>query len=270
MVTPPCRVAVIGDVGGFVEHLHAAIATLGVTDSVWPDDLIVVQVGDLFGGRDDVAVAELVAPHPESGRWVQLVGNWELEAVSASQVTNAKGRTADLDALHIFREWHRSGLVRRAAAVTSSAGVVGVITHAGISHGFWSADLDADPDGRRVAHRLNTMPLSQVARPGEMFGAVNETAPGPIWSSWAESWSWWETPPFAQVHGHSSPWNSHRRQWWDATPDELKQHATARDGHVTFNANPGMLPFVSIDPGLWDRSALGSLRPLVFRDAVLT
>lgn len=190
MVNRIGRVAVIGDVGGFVEHLRAAIASLGVTSSTWPDDLVVVQVGDLFGGRNDVAVAELVEPHLEAGRWVQILGNWELEAVGGSQVTNAKGRTADLDALRMFRSWHRAGMIRRAAAVTSSTGVVGVITHAGVSHGFWSADLDCDPDGRRVVERINAMPLSQVARPGEMFGAVDERAPGPIWSSWAESWSW--------------------------------------------------------------------------------
>ena len=55
------RVAVIGGVGGYVAHLRHALAQLGVTDSVWPDDLHVIQVGDLFGGRADVEVAELVA-----------------------------------------------------------------------------------------------------------------------------------------------------------------------------------------------------------------
>ena len=270
MVTLRRHIAVIGDVGGHVEHLRSSLASLGVSASSWPHDLIVVQVGDLFGGRNDVAVAELVEPHLEAARWVQLVGNWELEAVGGSHVTNSNGRTADPAALRLFSEWHRAGMVRRAAALTSSAGVVGVITHAGVSHGFWRADLEGDADGRRVVERLNSMPLSQVARPGQMFGAADETAPGPIWSSWAESWSWWETPPFAQVHGHSSPLNSYKQQWWDGTPDDLVDHAVASNGHVTFHANPGTLPFISVDPGLWDRSAVDALRPLVFRDAVLT
>lgn len=63
------RVAVIGDVGGYVAHLRHALGQLGVTGSVWPDDLHVIQVGDLFGGRSDVEVAELVAPHLRAGRW---------------------------------------------------------------------------------------------------------------------------------------------------------------------------------------------------------
>jgi hypothetical protein len=62
------RVAVIGDVGGYVAHLRNALGQLGVTDATWPDDLRVVQVGDLFGGRADVEVARLVAPHLHAGR----------------------------------------------------------------------------------------------------------------------------------------------------------------------------------------------------------
>jgi len=31
------RVAVIGDVGGYVRHLRHALGRLCVTDSVWPD-----------------------------------------------------------------------------------------------------------------------------------------------------------------------------------------------------------------------------------------
>ncbi len=63
------RVAVIGDVGGYARHLRHGLGKLGVTDSVWPDDLHVIQVGDLFGGRADVEVAELVGPHLRCGRW---------------------------------------------------------------------------------------------------------------------------------------------------------------------------------------------------------
>ena len=91
------RVAVIGDVGGYVRHLRHALEQLGVTDSVWPDDLHVIQVGDLFGGRADVEVAELVGPHPRAGRWTQLIGNRELEAVGGVAIGRA-GRTVHPEA----------------------------------------------------------------------------------------------------------------------------------------------------------------------------
>ena len=173
------RVAVIGDVGGYVAHLRYALGQLGVTDTVWPDDLHVIQVGDLFGGRSDVEVAELVAPHLRTGRWTQLIGNWELEAVGGVAIGRA-GRTVQPGAAAEFRCWHRDGLIRRAAAVTSSSGAVGVVTHAGISRGFWKNDLRSEPDARLVAERLNTMRLDDVARPGSMFGRPDEPAPGPI------------------------------------------------------------------------------------------
>lgn len=96
------RVAVIGDVGGYVGHLRHALGQLGVTDSVWPDDLHVIQVGDLFGGRADVEVAELVGPHLRAGRWAQLIGNWELEAVGGVAIGRA-GRTVRPDAVAEFK-----------------------------------------------------------------------------------------------------------------------------------------------------------------------
>jgi hypothetical protein len=37
----------------------------------------VVQVGDLLGGVDDWDVVEMVHPFLASGRWVQLLGNWD-------------------------------------------------------------------------------------------------------------------------------------------------------------------------------------------------
>jgi hypothetical protein len=259
------RVAVIGDVGGYVAHLRHALGQLGVTDSVWPDDLHVIQVGDLFGGRADVEVAELVAPHLQAGRWTQLIGNWELEAVGGVAIGRA-GRTVHPGAVAEFRRWHRDGYVRRAASVTSSSGVVGVVTHAGISRGFWKNDLRSEPDARLVVERLNTMRLDDVARPGSMFGRPDEPAPGPIWSSEAETWRDWVECPFPQVHGHTTAWRQ-GLGWSDFLPEEMQDRAKVDRGHVIFTPSPGSRPIIGIDPGLWDRSVAGALRPLIFRDA---
>jgi len=258
------RVAVIGDVGGYVSHLEHALGSLGVTSSTWPDDLEVIQLGDLFGGRDDIAVAELVGPHLAAGRWTQLVGNWELEAVGGPQVFNAKGRTADPDALQTFARWADNGAVRWATTVTSAKGAVGVVTHAGISHGFWSRDLAGCRDPVQVVERINSMPLDQVARPGEMCGRPTERAPGPVWASCAELWASWTVSPFAQIHGHTSSWNAWKNQWNTRTPPEALDRARHDRGHVTFRPSSTSPPIVGIDPGLWDRSRPGALRPLVF------
>jgi len=119
------RVAVIGDVGDYVAHLRHALGQLDVTDSVWPDDLHVVQVGDLFGGRSDVEVAEVVGPHLRAGRWTQLIGNWELEAVGGVAIGRAD-RAVQPGAIAEFRRWHRYRLTRRAARKPAGSCTVSV------------------------------------------------------------------------------------------------------------------------------------------------
>ena len=115
------RVAIIGDVGGLVGQLSACLAEVGVVGDRWPAGLHVVQVGDLFGGFDDVAVAELVEAHLLAGRWTQLVGNWELGAVGGFSI-GRRGRTAHPDALERFAAWCDGGLVRYAVGVRARSG----------------------------------------------------------------------------------------------------------------------------------------------------
>jgi hypothetical protein len=256
------RVAVIGDVGGYVAHLRNALGQLGVTDAAWPDDLHVVQVGDLFGGRADVEVARLVAPHVHAGRWTQLIGNWELEAVGGVAIGRA-GRTVHPEAVAEFRRWHCDGLVRRAATVTSSSGIVGVVTHAGISRGFWKNDLRSEPDACRV---VEMMLFDNVTRPGSMIGRPDEPAPGPICSNETETWRDWVECPFPQVHGHTTAWRS-TLGWSDYLPGELRERCRIDRGHVIYTPSADSAPIVGIDPGLWDRSVAGALRPLVFSNS---
>ena len=62
MTSVPIRVAVIGDVGGHVEELRRELRALGASETgVLPDDLVVIQVGDLVHrGPDSEAVVRLV------------------------------------------------------------------------------------------------------------------------------------------------------------------------------------------------------------------
>ncbi len=259
------RIAVIGDVGGFPRHLRHAFGSLGVTDDAWPADLHVIQVGDLFGGRADLDVARLVAPHIAAGHWTQLVGNWELFAVGGPMVGRA-GRQAHPRALAEFAAWFQDGLVQRAATVTSSTGVTGVVTHAGVGRAFCEHDLAGEPDPFRVVGRLNSMPIEQVARPGSMCGAHEESAPGPIWASEAEVYRDWTVCPWPQIHGHTTAWQP-TLGWSKYLPHHLRDRCTIDRGHVTFTPTDGSPPIIGIDPALWDRSPVGALRPLVFTTA---
>ena len=76
------RLALIGDVGGHRNCLRACLRALDVNvdEHGLPDDLTIIQVGDLIGGSpdDDQLIADvdhLMQTNP--GRWIQLLGNWE-------------------------------------------------------------------------------------------------------------------------------------------------------------------------------------------------
>lgn len=254
--------AVIGDVGGFADHLRCAFASLGITAAGWPDGLHVIQVGDLLGGRDDCEVVDLVGPHIEAGRWTQLIGNWEIAAVGGPAIVSGDQRTADVDALRTFAEWHRAGRIQWAAEVTMPDDTTGVVTHAGIGYEFWVDDLDGDRDARRVVQRLNAMDRNQIARPGEMYGAFDARAPGPVWASTSEVWSGWKVCPWPQIHGHSSA-HSAVDGWRPYVPTHLRRHATVDGTRVTFKPTERSAPIIGIDPGLSESSALASLQLLV-------
>ena len=124
-------------------------------------------------------------------------------------------------------------------------------------------DLAGEPDPFRVVGRLNSMPIEQIARPGTMMGCDREPAPGPIWASIAEVYRGWTACPWPQIHGHTTAWRQ-KFGWSQFLPNHLQNRCTADRGHVTFVPSEGSRPIIGIDPALWDRSPLGSLRPLVF------
>ena len=126
------RVAVIGDVAGLVHQLRSCLEGLGVTEETWPEGLHVIQLGDLFGGNDDLACAQLVEPHLLAGRWTQLIGNWELAAVGGPRISRG-GVTAQVDALHLFSNWCGEGLVEYATVVRPDRGPPALVTHAGLT-----------------------------------------------------------------------------------------------------------------------------------------
>src|SRR5262245_10556089 len=80
------RIAVIGDVGGHPGQLTDALRSLGAggTRLSLPDDLVVVQVGDLVDrGPDSAGVLQLVSRYldEQPAQWIQLLGNHEAQYV---------------------------------------------------------------------------------------------------------------------------------------------------------------------------------------------
>ena len=112
----------------------------------------------------------------------------------------------------------------RAAAVVevADADAPVLVTHAGLTQGFWRHYLGMPPTAEATAAALDrlvgTVHQSWLFRPGVMVTDTVDMAAGPLWASAPDELipSWRETAlpaPFDQVHGHSSllDWTTGRR-----------------------------------------------------------
>ena len=109
-----------------------------------------------------------------------------------------------------LRRWWASAALRVAVAIELPDEQL-LITHAGLTHGFWAGALRRSRSATRAAHLLNTMRTSgsrALFRPGRMLTQrrPNRRA-GPLWAEASSeligSWLGREMP-FSQIHGHSS------------------------------------------------------------------
>lgn len=245
------RVAIIGDVGGHLRPLENVLSRLGADPATGqlPDDLTVIQVGDLVHrGPDDLGVLALVERFLTAGhgRWRQLIGNheWLHLPVRHGRFKFPVGHPEQLTA--ILTGWWESGLLHVAAAV----GVAGVevrrpgglretvgaggllITHAGLTSGVWNA-VGQPGTAQLAATALNahTATLDGPAwNLGEMIGTPPTALAGPMWASASELFgSWAESrPPFHQANGHTSIyWPPSARWQWPL--NEWVQHPLRRD-----------------------------------------
>ena len=178
-----------------------------------PDDLVVVQVGDLVHrGPDSAGVVALVDRylHSQPGQWIQLVGNHEAQYLAARRPSTGRKRLDD-DSAATLRGWWADGLMVAAAELHGIGGEDILITHAGLTEGFWrrvlGAPADAGPRGRAAERddRHSARPDLPV-RPDAGRRPAQLRAPGPLWASaatelvpsWLEAWL-----PFSQIHGHT-------------------------------------------------------------------
>lgn len=176
------RVVVIGDVGGHPDQLRQALSYVGPRGAqlVLPDDVVVVQVGDLVDrGPDSGGVLRLVhrylSEQPE--QWIQLVGNHEAQYLPGGTAFWPEP-LARADA-ELIGSWWAQGQLNVAAAVRTADGDDLLVTHAGLTLGCWQ-ELDQPMTAASAARLLNDRPAPLIWRGGEV-GAGNCMSPG--WST---------------------------------------------------------------------------------------
>lgn len=260
------RVAVVGDVGGQLSALVEQLIELGADPDTFelPPDLTVVQVGDLMHrGPDSPGVIGLVDRilTAQPGQWVQLVGNHEALYLGLPQFhwpERLPGSSQE-----VINRWWGTARLRIAAAVEIAEQDTGwLVTHAGVTQGFWRHFLGQPASAVDTARSLNRLIGSLhekwLFRPGVMVTRTSDLSAGPLWASAPDELipSWREAAlemPFQQVHGHSSlvDWATGRhlgRPEWVGPfrEDERLRHTTSIIGDRRI---------VGIDPGHGRRPA---------------
>jgi hypothetical protein len=257
------RIAVIGDVAGHLEELRAELRRLGADPDGGrlPADLTVVQVGDLVhrGPASDEVVTlvdRFLTADPD--RWIQLVGNHEAQylaepAFEWPERVDARSRAT-------LRRWWADGLMRAATWVAAGTEQL-LITHSGITHGFWAETLGGPSTAERTAGILNSFAGAHddvLFRAGVMLrgrgwgsgSGRRTTEPGPIWACAGTELtpSWLDRGmPFSQAHGHDSVYDWSRRGF--RAPREVAELTTVDEQakHEVTALSGGRI--VGVDPG---------------------
>lgn len=223
----------------------------------WPDDLVVVQVGDLVhkGPVSELVVAVVDGLFRRTGRWVQLVGNHEAQYLPGGidfWVPRVDRVIGDRIA-----EWWDEGWMRPAVAIDDDRLGPVLVSHGGMTVRSWQ-EL-GEPDHVEAA-RLLARPehhARHVLAAGQM--AARDADPGVAWtephrelrSPWLLRGKEALGVPFSQVHGHAQPLLpvSEGR----GVPADLRSSTdvVAATGHV--RTRTGGRVIVGIDPGAGGR-----------------
>jgi hypothetical protein len=267
------RVVVIGDVGGHPDQLRQALAGVGGQGEhlALPDDVVVVQLGDLVDrGPDSSGVLRLVSGYldRQPAQWVQLAGNHESQYLPGG-TTFWPQRLDDADA-RLLDLWWAHWAMQVAAAVRTVDGEDMLITHAGLTVAAWQ-ELGEPMTAASAARLLNERPEPLLWRGGAM--AVDRSA-GPLWAEagwelhepWLEHYGRGGFVPFGQIHGHSSIVGYTDHTW--RCPGRVRQRAavdrTAR--HVRVRVGGRLI--IGVDPK-HGRHGAPQWAPLVLPDATV-
>lgn len=252
------RVAVIGDVGGHLSELRRELVKLGAhrRSLELPDDLTVVQLGDLIHrGPDSDGVVTLVDRYlgTQHGQWVQLTGNHEAQYLREPAFDWPERIAAE--SVERLRAWWATGDMRAAVAV-QGGGAQWLVTHAGLTEGFWRRALGSPISAANAAVRINSFIGTHedvLFSTGQMLGGGDANlSAGPIWASaggelipsWLQSGA---ALPFHQIHGHSAVID--RRTGVLVGPPQVVEVMTVDAERAHETASIGSVRIVGVDPG---------------------
>ena len=276
------RIAVLGDLSGHLAPFVRALGELGVDVAAArvPDDLVVVQVGDLVHkGPDSDTIVTLVDRLLDAnlGRYVQLLGNHEDQYLGGQrfyeQTPLAPGTIATL------RRWWASGRLRVAAAIRTTGGESCLVTHAGLTRLNFLHHVGVDDVGQaaEVVNSLIKTRPKVIHAAGVMLTDLRSGLAGPLWAEatrelypgWLRAAATGQPPPFGQIHGHC-PLLDFTGEPIGPLPADLARLVVVDRARRHVCLTIGGRRFINVDPGFDDRPPGGvHLHPVVLDGELL-
>jgi len=269
------RVALIGDVGGHRELLERSLTSLGASpaEGTLPDDLVVVQLGDLVDRGPDSAGCVAVADRflaGGSGRWIQLLGNHEGNRLGGPRFWD---EDIGAQAEQTLQSWWAQRRAGMAVAIRCAELGDVLVSHGGLVPRLW--EILGRPASHQAAGVLNSWVGSRpelAFAAGELLTGHGGGFCGPAWASAGTELygAWADAPfvPFSQVHGHSSvcAWPSGRLL---STVGRVRWVAVVDTEHRRVQVALGDRTFTGIDPCLSDVPGGASISALVLHGEIV-
>jgi len=257
--------------------LRRCLQELGADTSAGtvPDDMVIIQVGDLIHKGPDSAGAVTLADRMLAGsptQWIQLLGNHEAQEGLGGPAFWHEVLDGGLRAE--LRRWVETDRARLAVGLdTVEYGPV-LVTHAGLTRQKWVAiGRPGSPD--LAAASLNkelTADPDLAFAAGEMLGVKPRLPVGVAWASPRELLGSWdmEPLPFSQVHGHASPRRWSSDTWAPGLPRRTTTRAAAdrKRRHSDFSWPDGG-HILCVDPDYGADAAPVPLSPLIVSGEIL-
>lgn len=249
--------ALFGDIGGHKELFEQSLIDLGcnVEAGIIPDDITIVQVGDLVDrGPDSNGVVDLVNKFIASDRWIQLVGNHEQRMLIGPNFDTPRSLSEpDEEHWAIIQTWRERGWLHLACGIEAEDGEQYFITHAGLSMQFWAINYDREEELSSLVELVNRH-WDISTDEGWYFGVDTRRPqyPGVTWANCRRDLlpSWFEgNLPWNQVHGHSTllPWGNMRDF---VRPDNFEHVTYDLHARHSWMSYPNDKKIIQIDPAL--------------------
>lgn len=250
------KTIIIGDIGGHLPLFKRILSRLEIDENYKvPKNVRIIQVGDMvrayphFRESNTILlriVQKLTENNPiiqnenngrnkNNGEWMQLLGNHEVPLLSKTHAPPfwKIEESFEPEIYQIMQQMMKMNSFRNAVIVNNS-----LITHSGLTGGYWKDFLDSETNIYKVEEKLNSFIVnstgSSVSQINNFLNSLNAgmliTKKEPNLSSdfttampieeLVESWMNLEMP-FDQFHGHSAYYS--RRGWYPNMRNEWKK-----------------------------------------------